>query len=133
MPSPSPFQPQLKLLNDAVLRKPGYVRVDECFVVHRDMLSLYDRSESSDHYRFDGLSYTILAERCGIESVTHSVYWFEEWEGRREEGERRIEALEKECEEKESLNQTLSDANKWVRLRCQFLEEEMKKGGRTVS
>ena len=82
---PSNWHPPLRLHNEVLLRKPGYIRVDKVHVVHRDMLQLYDWRKDAAFYKMDGASYATIAHVFEIETLTvagetHSVFWLREKE-----------------------------------------------------
>ena len=59
---PRPFlYPQLRLVNDIWLRKPGYLSIKKRYTVPLSMLEPYDRNRSESHYRLTPGSFAIVA------------------------------------------------------------------------
>lgn len=59
---PCPFlYPQLRLVNDIWLRKPGYLSIKKRYTVSLSMLEPYDRKRSESHYQLTPESFAIVA------------------------------------------------------------------------
>ena len=59
---PCPFlYPQLRLVNDIWLRKPGYLSIKKRYTVPLSMLEPYDQNRPESHYRLTPESFAIVA------------------------------------------------------------------------
>ncbi len=67
-PTPTASFPQLRLVNDHQLRKPGYVNVRQSHLIHHSMLEHYDRL-FPEYFRLTDESFAIVAKRFEIEPV----------------------------------------------------------------
>ncbi|MCJ1459689.1 hypothetical protein MMC28_010068 [Mycoblastus sanguinarius] len=61
--------PQLQLARNVLLRKPSYVNLRRCYLVHRDMLMLYNRHESASYFQLTPQSYAVVVKKLNFKFV----------------------------------------------------------------
>ena len=52
-----------------LLRKPSYVNLRRCYLVHRDMLMLYNRHESASYFQLTPQSYAVVVKKLNFKFV----------------------------------------------------------------
>ena len=67
MPPVVPGGPQLRV-GGLELRKPGYVRIKDQYIVHTDMLKRYDRTRAASRFYLDTESFRIVLKRIQLMS-----------------------------------------------------------------
>lgn len=73
MPSLAFDRPSLQLVKGARLRKSGYLKVRDSYLVHWTMLRRYDSRKPADHYRLTAESFNVVADIMGFEKIEDTI------------------------------------------------------------